>query len=260
MTELESLLAAANPVPLTGPGSDVSVPPFEDVWAAAQTPVKPRPRAARPPGGAQGGRAPRRFALAGVSALTAGIVAVVLLLGSSGSGPTNAFAAWTATPTKPALGEIAAAEARCHQSESAALVDTRGPFELLLFETRTRQLVQCHAWPNGRTGYGGLGPEGKAAAPDGITTIACDSGGFSSRSQPQKHQVYLEMYGLIGKNVTQVMLRLKGGATVLATASDGLWAAWWPGSHRDVSIRIKTATAITIVRHTTSSSEFGTNC
>ncbi len=42
MTELESMLEAANPVPETGPGSDVSVPPFEDVWAATQTPVKGR--------------------------------------------------------------------------------------------------------------------------------------------------------------------------------------------------------------------------
>ncbi len=38
MTELQSMLEAANPVPDAGPGSDVSVPPFEDVWSAAQTP------------------------------------------------------------------------------------------------------------------------------------------------------------------------------------------------------------------------------
>jgi hypothetical protein len=68
------------------------------------------------------------------------------------------------------------------------------------------------------------------------------------------------MYGLTGKNVTQVTLRLKGGATVLATTSNGLWAAWWPGSHRAVSIQAKTATTTTIVRHTTNSSEFSTNC
>ena len=42
MTELESMLEAANPVPETGPGSDVSVQPFEDVWSAAQTHVERR--------------------------------------------------------------------------------------------------------------------------------------------------------------------------------------------------------------------------
>jgi hypothetical protein len=261
MTELESMLEAANPVPETGPGSGVSVPPFEDVWAATQTPVKRRPRSLRPLGRGHRGRAPRPFALAGVSALTAGIVAAVLVLGTSGSGPASAFAAWSPTPTKPAHGEIAAAEARCHQPESAALVDTRGPFELLLFETRTRQLVECHTWPSGMTGYGDPGPEGKPAAPDAITTITCLSGGYSTRSHPRM-QVYLEMYGLTGKNVNQVTLRLKDGATIRATTSNGLWAAWWPGSHRDESIEFKTvtATATTSVRHTTNSSEFSTNC
>jgi hypothetical protein len=259
MTELESMLEAANPVPETGPGSDVSVQPFEDVWSAAQTPVERRLGFLTSHGGGRVQRAPRRFALASVSALAAGIAATALLvLGTSGSGLTSAFAAWTAVPTKPVLGEISAAQARCHQPESAALADTRGPFELLLFKTRTRQLVECHAWPRGRTGYSDPGPEGKPAEPNAITTITCLSGGFRTRSHSP--EVYLEMYGLTGKNVNQVTLRLQGGATVRATTSNGLWAAWWPGSHRDVSIQVKTATTTTIVRHTTNSSEFGTNC
>jgi hypothetical protein len=259
MTELESMLEAANPVPETGAGSDVAVPAFEDVWSAAQTPVERRLGFLTPHGRGRVRRAPRRFALASVSALAAGIaVTAVLVLGTSGSGLTSAFADWTAAPTKPTLGEISAAQARCHQPESAALADTRGPFELLLFKTRTRQLVECHTWPRGRTGYSDPGPEGKIAAPNAITTITCFSGGLRTQSRPR--EVYLEMYGLIGKNVNQVTLRLQGGATVRATTSNGLWAAWWPGSHRDVSIHVKTATATTIVRHTTNSSEFGTNC
>lgn len=259
MTELDSMLEAANPVPETGPGSEVSVPPFEDVWAASQTPVEGRQRARRPPDRGHSGRAPRPLALASASALTAGIVAAVVVIGTSGSGPASAFAAWSATPTKPAHGELAAAQARCHQPESAALVDTRGPFELLLFKPRTRQLVECHTWPSRMTGYGDPGPEGKPAAPNAVTTITCLSGGYSTRSHPRP-QVYLEMYGLIGKNVNQVTLRLRGGATVRATTSNGLWAAWWPGSHKDASIQVKTATSTTIVRHTTSSSELSTNC
>lgn len=260
MTGLESLLEAANPVPETGPGSDVSVPPFEDVWSAAQAPVERRPRFLRPHRGGRVRRAPRRFALASVSALTAGIAATaVLVLGTSGSGPTSAFAAWTATPTKPAHGEISAAEARCHQPESPALADTRGPFELLLFKTRARQLVECHTWPTAMTGYSDPGPEGKHAAPNAITTITCLSGGFSTRSHPRR-EVYLEMYGLTGRNVTQVTLELQDGANVLATTANGLWAAWWPGSHRDASIQVKTATATTSIRHTTNSNEFSTNC
>jgi hypothetical protein len=259
MTELDSMLEAANPVPESGPGSDVSVPPFEDVWTAAQTPVKRSPRRSIPPARAHIGRTPQRFALASLSTLAVGIIVAVLVLGIFGSGPTSAFAAWSATPTKPAHGEISAAEARCHQPEPAALVDTRGPFELLLFKHRARQLVLCHAWPDGPTGWGDPQPLGKAAAPNAITTIACSSGGFRTRSHPRT-QAYFQMYGLTGKNVTQVTLRLKGGATVLATTSKGLWAAWWPGSHRAVSIQVKTATTTTTVPHTTNSNEFSTNC
>ncbi len=259
MTELDSMLEASNPVPDTGPGSDVSLPPFGDVWASAQTPVKRWPRLLIPLADGHVGRARRQFALGSVSVVAAGIAAAVLVLGTSGSGPTSAFAAWSATPTKPAPGEISAAEVRCHQPEPAALVDTRGPFELLLFKTDTRQLVECHARPSGMTGYSNPGPMGKAAAPNGITTITCFSGGFSTRSHPHT-QVFLEMYGLAGNDVTQVTLRLKGGATVLATTSNGLWAAWWPGSHRAVSIEVKTASTTTMVRHSISSSEFSTNC
>ena len=58
------------------------------------------------------------------------------------------------------------------------------------------------------TGYSDPGPVGKAAAPNGITTITCFSGGFSTRIPPPD-RCYLEMYGLTGKNVTQVTLRLQ---------------------------------------------------
>lgn len=259
MTELDSLFESANPIPERGPGSDVSVPPFDDVWAAAQTPVTPRRRFWGPSGWKGLWRAHRRSALASVSTLTAGIVVAILVLGTSGGGPGSAFAAWSATPTRPAHGQVAAAEARCHQPESAALVDTRGPFELLMFKTRARQLVECHAWPAGMTGYSDPEPEGTSAAPNAITTVTCTSGGFRTRSH-RRREAYLEMYGLTGKNVKRVTLRLNDGATVLATTSNGLWAAWWPGSHRAISIQVKTATATFSVRHNTNSSEFSTNC
>jgi hypothetical protein len=253
MTGIDSMLEAANPVPTAGPGSDVSVPPFEDVWAAAQTPVKKRPRLLRPPGGGPVRRARRWFALAGVSTLAAAIVLTAeLVLGTSGSGPPSAFAAWSATPTKPTPGEISVAEARCHQPEPAALVDTRGPFELLLFKTRTRQLVECHAWPDGRPDFGEPQPPGKAPSPNALTIIGCNSGGYSTASR-HRTQVYLQMYGLIGKNVTQVTLKLTGGATVEATTSNGLWAAWWPGSDRDASVQVKSPIATATTRPTTDS-------
>ncbi len=194
-----------------------------------------------------------------MTALAVCIIAALLVLGTSASGPTSAFAAWSATPTKPAHGEISAAEARCHQSTPPALVDTRGPFEHLLFDQPGRQVLLCTAWPNGATARDARQPRGKSAAPNTVTTITCVSGGLQ-HAIPPPAQAYLQMYGLTGKNVTQVTLRLQGGATVRATTSNGLWAAWWPGSHRDLSIEFKTATASTTVRHTNSSSEFSTNC
>ena len=44
MTDLEALVASANPVPESGPGSQVEVPTFESVWAAAQQSSAPKGR------------------------------------------------------------------------------------------------------------------------------------------------------------------------------------------------------------------------
>jgi hypothetical protein len=234
MTELDNMIESANPVPDAGPGSDVFVPPFDAVWAIAQAPPKSRPR---------------WFGLVGLGTLTVGIVAAVVL-GTAGNGPTSAFAAWSATPTKATRGEILAGQQRCHQATPPALVDTRGPFELLLFETHARTIVECHAWPSGATSYGNPQPTGRSPSPNSITIITCNSGGYGyGTASRRRTHVYLQMYGLAGKNVTRVTLKLQGGTTVKATTSHGLWAAWWPGGRRAVSIQARTPTASTTAQH-----------
>src|SRR5437868_2236023 len=70
------------------------------------------------------------------AAATAAALAVVISLGA---GASNAFAGWTAKPTKPAPGQLAAASAACAQSQSQvaglplALADTRGPFTFSVY-------------------------------------------------------------------------------------------------------------------------------
>lgn len=237
MTELDSLLEGSNPVPQSGPGSEVAVPSFEAVWSAAQAGSRPRPRV---------------FALASASATVAAIAAVVVVLVSSGSAPSSAFAAWSATPTKPRHGEILSAERQCHQSRPASLADTRGPFALLLFEMGSRRLVLCHAWPSGFAGVAAAQPMGKTPSGDALTIVDCNSGGYQTTSS---HGTYMQMYGLLGRNISRVSISRRGRKPVQATTSDGLWAAWWPGSGRNISIRITTSSGTSIARHFT-----GNNC
>ena len=56
----------------------------------------------------------RRLALSGVGVLAGAAAATaVVLLAFAGAGATNAFAGWTATPTRPASSETTTALAQC---------------------------------------------------------------------------------------------------------------------------------------------------
>jgi hypothetical protein len=105
-----------------------------------------------------------RLAVGG-SALVAGLAAIVVLV-LAGPGTSDAFAAWTPSPTAPAPGQVASAESTCSAAAAApppgapsglatgptqvSLVDTRGPFTLVLFgaNTVTRGVRMCISGPS----------------------------------------------------------------------------------------------------------------
>src|SRR5579862_755228 len=78
----------------------------------------------------------RRWAAIGVAAVAAAVS--LLVVGSTGGGPTSAFAGWTPDPTHPAAGQLQAGESACASNPSLAsltptLTDTRGPFSAFLY-------------------------------------------------------------------------------------------------------------------------------
>jgi hypothetical protein len=215
----------------------MATPSFEVIWTAAQAATvrgaRPRLRMA---GAAR--RRPRRL----LALTTSGAVltaTIVLVLGLDGGGPTSAFAGWTAVPTKPVRGEIAAAASRCGQDGAPTLADTRGPFELMLFEQPDQPLELCKAWPTGASSFGSVA-QAVTASPSStsISTAACLTGGSNNPA----YTSWREIYGYVGADVASVTLTLSDGSTVQATASNGLWAAWWPGSQTMTSAQVTTTT------------------
>jgi hypothetical protein len=100
----------------------------------------------------------------GSSALVAVAATVALVL--AGPGSANAFAAWTPAPTAPAPGQVSSAVAACERAAAkpppgalsngvtattqVSLVDTRGPFTLVLFgaNTPTQGVLMCVSGPS----------------------------------------------------------------------------------------------------------------
>src|SRR6185437_5310620 len=102
---------------------------------------RPRTRRLRPP-----------VAIGAVAsaAAAAGTLAVIISLGA---GASNAFAGWTAKPTKPTPGQLAAAGAACQHSQSSvagvplALADARGPFTFSVYAD-SESTISCIQGPS----------------------------------------------------------------------------------------------------------------
>lgn len=112
MTDLEALVSAANPIPESGPGSQVEVPTFESVWAAAQQSSVSRGEDRSTGSTEQRGRRRQAWAVVGSAGgmVAAGLVAVVLLLSS---GPAPAYAGWTAVPAAASPAAVSTALKTC---------------------------------------------------------------------------------------------------------------------------------------------------
>lgn len=209
-----------------------SVPDLDDAWIAARwshlagvlpdLPVRSRTR---------------RRVLAASGAV--GVSGVAAAIGLFGIGSTPAFAGWTSAPTAPAAGQTASAEAACQNTLAAAsqgqplkpgvgavsaaspqLVDTRGPFTVLLL-TGTNDAIVCITGPSFAS-IGGTSSVATAAP----GSISLGRVSFTARQR----QAYTLAEGTVGAGVTGVTLELSDGSQVVTTTSNGEFAAWWPGS------------------------------
>jgi hypothetical protein len=186
---------------------------------------RPRTRRLRPP-----------VAIGAVaSAAAAGILALVISLGA---GASNAFAGWSAAPTKPAPGQLAAAAASCQRSQSPvaglplAVADTRGPFTLSIYADST-STATCIKAPS----FMGVSVS-QESSPAGVPADRVLLTG--AHRTARAGQDYAWTYGRTGADVSAVTLVLDDGTKVQATVDNGWFVAWWPSGHRLTSAELTT--------------------
>ena len=165
--------------------------------------------------------------LGGVAAALATIVAL-------GSSAAPAFAGWSASPTSPQPGALAAASRNCGMGAvKPVLSDARGPYVTLIYA-------------NGSTCVDGNGIEirsdrvggGAASSPPGMIEL-----NGAGESDSDGHALTM-VYGPVGAGVTGVTVARSNGSDVQATVTNGWYLAWWPGSERAVVARVTTASAV----------------
>jgi hypothetical protein len=201
----------------------------------------------------------RRGGLAlGGGVLVAGAVTSVMLV-LVGPDTANAFAAWTPSPTAPAPGQVSSAEAGVTAPPSdktppglpggatqVSLVDTRGPFTLVLFGASTSTTLLCVSGPSINSSaqdnaqmreIGSPQPALPEAGQIAVNRLLAESAGDG--------QAYTIAEGLIGSDVTAATLGLSDGSDVVATTGNGLFLAWWPGSAVVTSATLTTPTGVT---------------
>ncbi len=193
----------------------------------------------------------RRIVLGGAGLVAGGVTAALVVLLGAGTAP--AFAAWTASPTAPAPGELAAAETACAARPpnpppgvpalptEVALADTRGPFTLLLFGTNTAGsgVLLCMSGPDGT--QLSIAAGNNQPAPPGAGQVTLDRlQAGSANGKP-----YTVAEGSAGSEVSAITLALTDGSQVAATVGNGLFLAWWPGTATVTSATMATPSGTT---------------
>jgi hypothetical protein len=222
-----------------------------------------------------------RLAIGG-SAVVAGVAAVLVLV-FAGPGTPDAFAAWTPSPTPPAAGQVTSAEAACVAGAAApppgapsgvapsrppvSLVDTRGPFTLLLFgaNTATQGVLMCVSGPT-------ITPSAQHSTHMSQSHVSQSHGhqpplpspGHISLDRLQGEsadngQPYTIAEGSSGTGVSAVTLTLSDGTHIRTTTGNGLFLGWWPGTALVTSATLTTATGTTTQPITSPPRDTGTN-
>jgi hypothetical protein len=195
-----------------------------------------------------GGRQRRRrggLALGGGVLVASGVTSVWLVL--AGPGAANAFAAWTPSPTAPTPGQVSSAEAACEAGATAppsdktssglparptqvSLVDTRGPFTLVLFGASTSTTLLCVNGPSISSSTQANSQMLEIGSPPVLANpgqIAVDR---LLTESAEDGQAYTIAEGPVGSGVMAATLVLSDGSDVDTSIGNGLFLAWWPGS------------------------------
>jgi hypothetical protein len=202
----------------------------------------------------------------GPLAAVAGVGVTAAIIGL-GDGASRAFAGWSASPTSPASGQTAAAEAACRAdmpsasqiqkanseasgprvSESGpsvspnelptALTDTRGAYTfVLLGVSGERAACLIGPWPTSQplfaSGSYGASPTAGPAA-DQIGDLSFGFGRLTDE------EGLLSVTGRTGEGVSGVTLILHDGTRVTARIAQSWFLAWWPGTDPAISAEVQ---------------------
>jgi hypothetical protein len=214
-----------------------------------------------------------RVALAATTLTLAAAVVFAVSVVGLGSDPPRAFAGWSATPTLATSDQVSKARSRCRsqlarmarsllisrveQSRGneplsappvavdlwhTVLIDTRGPYTLILFEAdhgRATSVCFSGARKQGALGAG-IGLRPPAPVPPGQVTY--NGSGHSVTGLREGSHEFSWVIGRTGAGVEGVTIRLNNGTRVTASRAKGWFLAWWPGSHGIRATEFATAT------------------
>lgn len=204
--------------------------------------------------------APPRPALAAAAAIVAaGAILAVSLIGPGNDTP-RAFAGWTAAPTAARSDQVSRARSLCRSQLTrmsrlerpglpivparawhAVLIDTRGPYTLILLEAGNgRATSVCFTGSRHQGSLGAaIGTRPPAPVRPGRVTYNSSGGGVTPRDEGSRE--FSHVVGRTGAGVTGVTIRLNNGTRVTASRAKGWFLAWWPGSHGIRATEVTTA-------------------
>jgi hypothetical protein len=215
------------------------------------------------------------LAVAGAAALAGAVVAVSLV--DLGTDTPRAFAGWSATPTVQSGDRARKAQEGCvarlptsagieHARKTASgphkpwpipsitagswhavVVDTRGPYTVILFEAAhgAAELSCFSGREPMRVSLGGsFATHSPPPVPAGRLSVV--SSGSHTTSPDEGSQHFSQLVGRIGPTVTGVTLRLRSGARVTASLANGWFLAWWPGTQRGSATEVTTSAATAV--------------
>lgn len=231
-------------------------------WGYDDGPPPVSPPADRPEAAASLGppivRSRRRVALAavlGVAVVAAGGVTAALIRDSAGPADSSAAAIdWQAVPhPAPSGAARAAAEACIKELDPVGIKYPSLGLKLTdawLSEQRGRtvftMLANADAFGacltlDGR-GDGGFGDSAHEGLPHPSATgiNLGENGGSWTMDIHDKRVDTTALAGFAGSAVSGITVRRADGLVVTASINDGLWAAWWPGTSKAVSVTVHT--------------------
>ncbi len=201
-----------------------------------------------------------RVALALATVTLASAVAFTVSVIGLGSDAPRAFAGWTAAPTAAASDQVSRAHSLCRsqlarmsrlerpglpivpaEAWHAVLIDTRGPYTMILFEAGNGRATSVCLTGSRRQGSLGASIGARSPAPVPPGRVTYNSSGSSVTPRDEGSRQFSNVVGRTGAGVTGVTIRLDNGTRVTASRAKGWFLAWWPGSHGIRATEVTTA-------------------